>query len=179
MPGSVSKTCPECGSGFNCYPSEAERRTFCSHSCAATYRKREKHGENRVKLTCEWCETEFELPPSLAEQRGGRRFCSRECTDEWQRENSPTGSDHPTWDGGYWEDGHNGTFQRNRRKALRQAEKACEECGMSREEHYEVFGWDLEAHHVVKPKEYEGTDPHTVENLRILCRPCHRQAEAN
>ena len=51
----------------------------------------------------------------------------------------------------------------------------CQRCGMSRQEHREILGRDLEVHHI-RPIHGVGDDA-DMDNLITLCLHCHRDIE--
>jgi len=63
--------CAVCGDTFKAPP--AKERKYCSRECS------HKGQRKRVELTCEVCETVFEVPESIVEERS---CCSRECKGE-------------------------------------------------------------------------------------------------
>lgn len=84
----VTLTCEECGSIFK-LPNALNRRgrKYCSVAC---------NGKARRRLTtavCEHCGREYEMRPSnLAD----RKFCSRECFDQFRIDNAKSTVDWPT-----------------------------------------------------------------------------------
>ena len=167
-------TCPHCGEDFHVPPSTAHRRVYCSTQCRADglgerffemdWTRTESRP--RVTISCEWCETEFDVPPSLA----GRRFCSRDCHDEYQT--TLRGEETPNWKGGY--DLYVGGWLQQRLVALGRADYACEECGRTDEEHRDRHGFGLDVHHLTPLVEFDDpAEAHVQSNLRVLCRKCH------
>jgi DNA-directed RNA polymerase specialized sigma24 family protein len=65
-----------------------------------------------------------------------------------------------------------------REEIIDDAEKSCEVCGKTREEHYGEYGFDLHVHHVKKLRNCdsfeEANDP---DNLICLCVSCHKKWE--
>lgn len=168
----VEKTCPNCSTEFELYPSGDERgRKFCSTECANEYkRKNGASGEdhwlyNRETSTCEWCGDDFEHLPSKE-----RRFCSYDCSSSWQSEfrDYPQGPDNPNWSGGTGRITQSDRWKNLRDKMVERDNGRCQECG---------FDENLHVHHI-EPLS-EGGDPYNPDNLITLCRTCHRGKHFN
>jgi len=54
----------------------------------------------------------------------------------------------------------------------------CERCGMSNEQHKELYGVRLHVHHRDHNGILSGHPNHDPDNLRILCGPCHQKTHA-
>lgn len=63
--------CQNCGTEFEAYPSQIERK-FCSHDCYWESKRK------RIIRTCETCGKKFESWPSSIKRARGR-FCSKKC----------------------------------------------------------------------------------------------------
>lgn len=76
-----TKKCKWCKNKFD---TKEKSQVFCSPSCV-----NEWQGRNKIKYTCQTCNTEFGLSKSLAESRTyDVKFCSIECRNkdlEWQK----------------------------------------------------------------------------------------------
>ncbi|NNV07137.1 HNH endonuclease [Geobacillus sp. MMMUD3] len=94
---------------------------------------------------CRWCGA------GLKDKR--RRYCSKEHAEKWLVEVL------------FVED-----YQRQRDRAMKRDNFACQRCGMTRREHYEAFNQDLHTHHIV-PRSWGGSN--YMDNLITLCRNCH------
>jgi hypothetical protein len=81
--------------------------------------------------------------------------------------------------------GYGSTWQTKRKERLERDDYRCVACGMANEEHCSTYGRSIEVHHVVPKEQFrdesgelDEENAHTLTNLRALCKPCHRQAEA-
>ena len=161
----VEKTCPNCEKEFEMYPSDAKRgRRYCSHECSVEHyeyaRGEEHHLYNRTTSECEMCGDEFEHIPSK-----DRSFCSYECVGEWcsKYRDYPTGPDNPNWEGGTGRITQSQRWKNLRDEMVERDNGRCQECG---------FDENLHVHHI-QPLS-EGGDPYNPDNLKTLCKTCHR-----
>lgn len=77
----------------------------------------------------------------------------------------------------HWESPYGPTWHERRREALEAADWTCEECGIHYIECNREHG-PLHVHHVVPYKEFDSDEEaHRLENLTVLCPPCHWEAE--
>lgn len=61
----------------------------------------------------------------------------------------------------------------------RREQDACEDCGVAQRDGYRGPGEPLEVHHIVPTGgDYRPGCQHHRSNLRVLCIPCHRKADA-
>lgn len=149
---------------------------FCSRDCYHSWNKEtgalagENNPQHKEPLTleCEWCGSEYEVPPVHKDSQ----FCSREC--HYEHESTITGPDHPLHQGG------RDYYVAIRRAlgptgwgSLRKKHNAdkCEMCGAETSPR----GRDLSLHHIV-PVLSGGTNG--AYNFMTLCEPCHSKAEA-
>lgn len=167
----VTKTCPKCGGQFDAHRSNTHRRTYCSTECLFTAHSGDGHPNavEWVALDCTHCGDTTHRPPSKAHVYE-HEFCSRECADEWQRENAPRGQDHHHWRGG-----------RSVYRAVvsqlhgpgwvsivsEHKDTECYKCGSSVEL--------LDLHHIVPVLSGGVNHP---DLLMTLCRPCHLTVES-
>lgn len=167
------KTCAYCGDEFEAMMSETK---YCSEHC---FGKANAAGESnpawkggKVTLSCEYCEGKYDVTPAKEDTS---RFCSPECLARWRSENH-VGEDHPNYKGG--ESSRGGVFYQKRRETLARDNYQCRSCGLSREEHYDEYNQDLEAHHIRPIREFGNPeDAHTLDNLVTACIPCHSRYE--
>lgn len=71
-------------------------------------------------------------------------------------------------------------FGGNREKAIQRDGEACVQCGVTREQHRRVYGYDLTVDHIDgkgrnTPVELQN---HAMDNLQTLCGRCHGQKDA-
>jgi len=170
----TSSSCEWCESSFTHHPSRDRR--FCSQGCHRSW----LHGEhltgddsplaNKVERTCDECGTSFTRQQSRAELND-RDYCSQDCYFE-----NHTGEDAPNWKGGslYYGEG----WRDARRRALDRDDYECQDCGLTRDEHYGEFGYDLEVHHIEPFRTFDdATDANQLTNLITLCTTCHIEHE--
>lgn len=101
----------------------------------------------------------------------------REAGFEPRTIGAQTGEENGYWKGGY-EPYYGPNWAEQRRAARGRDDYCCVACGMTDGEHKEVFGWELEVHHI---KPFAECDNHReandLENLITLCRTHHREYE--
>lgn len=56
---------------------------FCKTQCGSKFHGEKKKRE-RLRVICEWCETEYRIPLNL---KNTSRFCCKECLQKWQSVN--------------------------------------------------------------------------------------------
>ena len=71
-------------------------------------------------------------------------------------------------------------FGGNREIVIQRDGERCVECGMTRDEHKEKYGKDIEVNHIDKrgqcvPKDQRNNN---LENLETLCRSCHAKKDS-
>lgn len=83
------------------------------------------------------------------------------------------GENHPQYIGedGAWRSRSKWTELRE--MAIQRDGERCILCGLTREEHHEHVGQDLDVHHIVPTS--EGGRKYAPENLATLCRACHKE----
>jgi len=103
-----------------------------------------------------------------------RNYCSSDCYFE-----NHTGENAPRWKGGsinYYGE----TWLPQRRKAIDRDDEQCQDCGMTRDQHYDEHGTDLEVHHKTPIRTFEDTaEANILSNLITLCTTCHMKREHN
>jgi hypothetical protein len=186
--------CEQCGETFTVQRDKVKERRFCSRNCVDEWRSEtfvddEHHRYNRVTVTCDNCGDEVERPPSLVEG-SERNFCDADCRAEVvgdelsvrrRGESNPmygkTGEEHPNWSGGYNQNYGEG-WNQARRQAVDRDDYQCQDCGMSRDEHYDEYGADLEVHHIQPFRTFEdAAKANQLSNLVTLCTNCHVERE--
>jgi len=184
--------CDYCGAEFERQESKVERwdGTFCSSDCRAkdTGEKlsevrsgsdnpnwQGKNSTDVVESVCNTCGEKFEQT-RYQQQRTEHSFCSRDCyyTD---LEGSISGEENPRWRGGY-EPYYGDGWLEARRETLERDSHECQDCGMTRDEHYDEYGADLEVHHKTPLRTFDDTaDANKLSNLLTLCTRCHVDRE--
>lgn len=97
----------------------------------------------------------------------------------------PTGEDHYRYNGGHihW---YGPNWREQRRKAIERDGEQCQECSMAREEHYEVYGDDIDVHHnrplttfpfIDDMYNREWGEVNALSNLVTCCTACHTNLE--
>ncbi len=161
-------TCDYCETTFIEYDCNraGHQNTFCSPECREEF-KRENSDVDWWHV-CDFCEDEFRRHPSLI---GDKKFCSRDCHYKYIRQN-------PDWfswyNGGSSHEYYGPSWKKQRERAIQRDEERCKKCGLTRTEHYEKWGSDLEVHHKKSFFDYEDRKKaNKLENLVTLCKPCH------
>lgn len=160
-------TCENCESTFERYRSQGSGDVprFCSTDCLYEFRSRALSGENApgweggrlVTTDCEYCDSTIELYKSDARDK---RFCSKKCYDDWQRDTSEMTCGRlytiirSCLPGQSWETTRTHTLG-----------DSCVLCGS---------GSDLQAHHII-PVLAGGTNEPW--NLLTVCTGCHPSVE--
>lgn len=175
--------CDWCGSTFERMLHEVSGKgsagRFCSDTCETKWRKNQTGPDaggwsgGMVEVECDSCGQKDTYYPSKAD---GRRCCSFECwnelySDEYSGENSPFWKENNEGRyGGSWEQRREGIVERDGFE--------CRKCGMSREDHRDVYGFDIHVHHIVPKRKFDqDIDAHKDENLVTLCAQCHYNVE--
>jgi len=166
--GNMSKehTCKHCSRTFEDY----NDRKFCSRKCKDESQKSGKMVE------CNWCGDEVYKSPShfgkIGDYSIDNHFCDKRCEQSWKRQHW-TGENHPSWNGG--SPSYRGkSWPEIRREAIDRDGYCCAVCDMSREEHYEQYGRDLDVHHKIPSRTFEQVDDaNYLINLVTTCMSCH------
>jgi len=177
--------CYHCGETVKKRDSEVKRteKSFCDEKCKQEEFSSKQSGKDnplwddsvsKNKHTCENCGSKYKNYKSSDETV----CCSRDCYAEWMSE-TRRGENAYAWKGGrYFYYGP--SWQKQRKKCLKDSGYMCERCGMSNERHKDMFGQSLHVHHIKKFKEF-GLEQHTKanrqENLMTVCRDCHYKVE--
>lgn len=159
--------CQTCDKSFFVSPSKINAK-FCSRKC------QNQGFIKKIIRTCAVCGNLFETWPSML-KKGWGKFCSRECYGI-----ANSGESNIQWRGGYQEY-YGPNWNRQRRRARRKANRACEQCGISED----LLGRALDIHHI-KPFRAFNCKPgqnnnyklaNRLENLVALCPSCHHTVE--
>lgn len=163
--GNVEVICEECGDAYTVKPSVSDETRFCSNEC-----QDKNQTDEAIELACDWCGDEFEQ--KAYDVKGESVFCSSKCFSDWMSDER-RGDGNPQWRGG--KVGYYGeSWNEQRRIAVDNADYACELCGMSRNEHYDEYGIDLDVHHRIPVRSFdEPDDANFQSNLVVACRNCH------
>jgi len=186
------------------YCSHECRKTEYQHSCpwegceygsdselGIKQHHKRTHGVSltEIELTCDECGKKFTRQRSKDKYFDGT-FCSSECkynklsdtlSESRQGESNPmfgkTGEDHPNYRGGYGQNYGEG-WQRARRNALKRDNYECQDCGLTRDQHHDEFGYDLEVHHIQPFRTFDdASNANDLTNLITLCTTCHVERE--
>jgi len=176
--GDVEVSCETCGETLARpkHKIENAENHFCSAQCQGKYITKHRSGEDsphfqQITVGCDNCDDDVTRPPHRI-LNVENTFCSRKCRIEFQ-----CGEDHPRWRGGC-EQYYGPTWPSQRRKTLERDEYECQDCGMTRDEHYEQWGHDLEVHHKTPIKTFDDTaEANKLSNLITLCKRCHTERE--
>jgi len=155
------KTCNNCGSTF--VPSNHENdNKYCSEECFGKGNRAEL-----VTLTCQYCDDNFSVLPC----RDNVIFCSKSCAN--------MGENNTNWiDGRSYEDNYAKNWKSQRQVAIERDFHKCRICGMTREQHREEYGKDLEVHHKIPIATFDDLEKgNQLYNLITLCCSCHRKQE--
>jgi 5-methylcytosine-specific restriction endonuclease McrA len=177
--------CSYCGDELSRRKNVAERQEhfFCNRKdCQAKWNKelsKEEHGSwngGKEDLVCDWCDDDFSRKSSESSYHD-KSFCKKQCYFEWKRENHPTGEDNWAWNGGH-ADYYGSNWTQKRQETLERDDFCCQVCDMTRDEHYEKYGKDLDVHHKIPIDEFdEPEDANYLINLVTTCRSCHGQLD--
>lgn len=90
-------TCARCNKQFQS-PKHYRKNSathYCSQFCATG---NAGNGPTILTFVCEQCGTWYSRKLGFISLHNGRRFCSRQCTNAWNKANTPTGAAHPHYD---------------------------------------------------------------------------------
>ena len=169
----VIRECSECGSDteVNEYYLDTHENFFCDKECHDSFQINETHTD------CHWCGEEFELTPRQRNVNSDHQFCSHDHWCQWMREQQK-GENNSVWVGGK-EKYYGPNWNESRQEVLERDDEQCQGCGMTREEHYDQNGRDLEVHHKKPLRTFDGNfeDANDSSNLITYCCACHGKAE--
>lgn len=170
--------CEKCGGEYYVKPTKVERTKYCSRECV--YKAQSVEPE---EYNCANC---GEIVEKMAhEVKGDETTCSKECFEEFMS-SIRKGEDNPCWQGGRFEY-YGPNWSEQREKTLERDEYCCQECDMTRDEHYQNYNEDLHVHHKVKRRQIIDEENPTIEqfelansldNLVTVCKSCHRKLES-
>lgn len=179
--GKQTINCEWCSSEIERDPHRVEgtENNFCDAKCRGQWFSENQSGEQHhqfdsIVVHCETCGEELTRRRSRVEKTE-HKFCSMGCRGEWFSKNV-VGEDHPLWNGG--PNYYGPTWRRQRRNALERDNHECQDCGMTREAHYDEHNTDLEVHHMTPFRTYaDSAEANQLSNLITVCMDCHIKRE--
>lgn len=159
------KKCARCGLEF---VGKTAKRIYCSRRCNYDARNDRRGVET---LVCSKCGKEY---TRITDKREIPRVC-KSCVSAAQPPRP--GEKNPMWKGGhkYWQEGKTGrdkdglSWKIQRRLAWERDNYTCQDCSK------QVEGWKPDVHHI---RPYRLSFSHALDNLKCLCRSCHKRADA-
>lgn len=102
-------------------------------------------------------------------------FCNKSCYSKYRK--SITAEEHPSWKGGTDRAKmYSGGWRKVRRELREKENHTCQMCDKTHGGDSDCF----HAHHMVPIREFDDFgNAHTLDNLALLCRRCHMEAEYN
>lgn len=164
--------CEVCKSPFLVLDSRAKRFSprFCSRRCQGISKREELQGKNSARynqasFNCLICGKEFFRKASRI---GKAKTCSNPCRFRLMSLINE-GAGNPSYIHGKSNEPYPIEFSKNLRNSIiiRDGE-SCIECGIGRKEHKDIYGFDLNVHHIDFNK--KNIDK---QNLLSLCLSCH------
>lgn len=181
----IEQTCQDCGEKFSRRASRKEL-TPCCRSCKYTRvarlvnaARRLKYGPPEVEVCCVKCGTKYMKRRARVLAENVCKICvSREAATKLA--SVQIAEKHPQWRGGhrYWQRGKVGrdkeglSWKRQSKLARERDNYTCQDCRVGREVKGET--WKPDVHHV---EPFRLSRSHSLENLRSLCRSCHKKAD--
>lgn len=174
----VTQPCNQCGQPVTRQATRAKttKYAFCNTDCrnkwfATNAKVGSEHIQyiERISVFCEVCGKQINRKPSEVNKHN---FCNVDCRLIWQKESSyNSGSNSPTWKGGYKEYyGRNWLSQR--RNARRRDNYTCQRCGKKET----TIGKQLDVHHIKPFREFSidhYAEANSLDNLICYCNVCH------
>jgi len=175
--------CDNCGDKFRRRPCDNDNDgNYCSKECHYEEHSENMSGENSnfyqggrlITVECSYCgESITDYKARLNNHE--KNFCDKSCNAEWRKENY-VGENNPVWEGG--SANYGGSWQTQRRKTLERDGYECRACGMTNERHNELYGKNLDVHHVVPLRNFnDPEDANSLGNLVTACKKCHAKYE--
>jgi len=172
-------SCEECGGTYKVHPHNLEETRFCSMECSRENWKKEKEEYN--------CASCGDIVKKMAHSvKGENTTCSKECHKKYMSE-IRKGESNPAWKGGRFEY-YGPNWPEQREAALERDGYSCQECDMTRDQHYQNYDEDLHVHHKVPRRQIIDREEPTLDqfelansldNLVTVCTSCHRKLESN
>lgn len=154
--------CPECGS--------TNRKGAANGLCKVCYtrQQRRKRGAKPVRSRIRKCARCGEVA-----RIQGHELCYR-CY--WRMRKELRAQKLVAYE---WQRGSRKFFAGNRDLVFERAGHRCERCGMSDSESLKRWGERLHVHHRDGNNYRRETPNHSLENLQLLCKLCHRAIHGN
>ena len=156
--------CVVCGTEFSAKASK--RQQTCSRECAYKLRadKSRSTQSRKVALVCKWCGRTKYVSPAYA----SRQFCSHRCAYSYN-----SGERNPQWKGGITPE-HDAFYSSSEWKEYcrivwARDRATCQRCGAKYSEDQLLY----QVHHIGSRAKFPELRT-SVDNLVLLCRPCHR-----
>lgn len=172
----VEIECNFCNETQKIYPHRAEKLNYELQNCKNCMDK-------KVKVQCSNSSCSSKILRHKYQVEDHNVFwCSGECESEWKT-GRRTGEEHPRWNPDKKNYSYRNGWEEKREKAIMRDDFKCLKCGITREEHYEKFGRDIQVHHVVPHRKFveedylERSNAHNLDNLETYCAVCHRVIE--
>jgi len=175
--GKVSVTCNQCGKEYKVRQSKENTAKYCSRECATL-----GYSVDKKEYECVNCgDTVMKKPYNV---KCDVTTCSGECFGEYIS-SIRSGEDNSYWRGGKIQY-YGSNWKDQREKALERDNYECQDCGMSRDEHYKKYNSGFDVHHKIplrniidenNPTIKQFEDAHSLDNLVTLCKSCHSKIE--
>ena len=171
--------CEECGDEYYVKPAKVDQSKYCSANCRVEASKKEKKEYN-----CANCGDIVKKMPHNV--KGENTTCSKKCHKEFMSE-IRKGESNPAWKGGRFEY-YGPNWPEQREAALERDGHSCQECYMTRDQHYQNYDEDLHVHHKVPRRQIIDREEPTLDqfelansldNLVTVCKSCHKKLESN
>lgn len=165
----VQLECLNCGDTYERRACDLKEQgsSFCSDTC-----RFEHLSSETISLICDAPDCEQTFNRKKTKAVGNNAFCSTSCHGQWRSLNQ-SGEDNPYWRGGY-ESEYGPQWPHVRQNVIERDDATCQWCGVSQEQHYRLYGRDVDVHHVLPVRTFtEPDDAHYAENLVTLCQICH------
>jgi len=175
--------CEYCGDEFRGFTGNVNK--YCSQECAfedksvfdrmdeQTLQEWKKHHQKRLKNNNPMDNEEIKKK-AVKKMTKTRKEQGSPWTPNGQHHpmSDATGSDNPAWKGGTSFEPYPKEFYNKRETIIERDDKKCQQCHMTKEEHYEEYNEDLHVHHIDGDKKNNQDT-----NLVTLCHKHNIQAE--
>jgi len=165
----VDLYCSECGDTYPVKPSLADLSKYCSRECMSKSQE-----VDEIELVCPRCGGDFSKMPFNIKTE--TTFCSSECFSA-HLSDIRSGDQNPAWKGGR-ESYYGPNWSQQRQMALARDDHICQLCSMSASGHYDLYGCDLNVHHITRFKAFDSyREANDLSNLVTVCHLCHKTLE--